>query len=129
MAPQAAAALFINTHSRRGARLSRRTVRLITQAGIALGLQVAVKDPRTFRQQVEAAIAAGYDRILIGGGDGTISSAIGAFANRPVTLGVLPLGTGNQLAHTLGMGRLEAAVAVSRWATRALLRASLQERE
>jgi diacylglycerol kinase family enzyme len=32
-------------------------------------------------------------------------------AHQPVTLGVLPLGTGNLLAHTLGMGRLEDAVA------------------
>lgn len=103
-------ALFINTHARRGAKFFNRTRSLLTAAGVELGMTVAVSDPDDLLQEVEAAIAAGYDHILIGGGDGTLSSVIGAFAQRPVVLGVLPLGTGNQLAHTLGVGRLEEAV-------------------
>lgn len=110
MTRQGGAALFINTHARRGAKLFDRAASLLTAAGVELGMTVAVTDPDSLPQRVEAAIANGYDRILIGGGDGTLSSAIGAFANRPVVLGVLPLGTGNQLAHTLGVGRLEEAV-------------------
>jgi len=38
---------------------------------------------------------------VVGGGDGTLSSAVGAFAYADAALGVLPLGTGNSFAQTL----------------------------
>lgn len=104
------AALFVNTQSRRGARHYERALALLRSAGVAIGLPVAVADPRDLPRRVEAAITLGYDRIIIGGGDGTLSSTIAPFVNQPITLGVLPLGTGNDLARSLGVHQLERAV-------------------
>jgi len=43
------------------------------------------------------------DRIVIGGGDGTVSSALPALLTLGKPLGVLPLGTANDFANTLGL--------------------------
>ncbi len=102
-AADAPAALFINTHARRGAKQFDRAVQSLKKAGVALGRVVAVDDPDTLLPAIQGAVAAGCERIIVGGGDGTLSGVMEAFANRPVTLGVLPLGTGNDLARTLGI--------------------------
>lgn len=97
------AVLFINTHARRGAKQFDRAVEALNKAGVALGRTVAVDDPQTLLPAIQQAVAAGARTIIVGGGDGTLSGVMEAFANRPVTLGVLPLGTGNDLARTLGI--------------------------
>ena len=52
---------------------------------------------------VHQAAAAGADAVVVGGGDGTISSAAGALAGSRTPLGVLPLGTLNHFAKDLGL--------------------------
>src|SRR5262249_32796757 len=53
----------------------------------------------------------GVERLLVAGGDGTMHHAAQALAGTTCALGVLPLGTGNDLAGTLGVpGDLEVAV-------------------
>jgi diacylglycerol kinase family enzyme len=53
---------------------------------------------------VEKALASdALDTIVIGGGDGTISSAAGKIAGTGKAMGVLPLGTMNLFARALGM--------------------------
>lgn len=57
--------------------------------------------------KLAAAEAAGgraaLDAIVVGGGDGTLSSAAGALAGTSMPLGVLPLGTLNHFAKDLGI--------------------------
>lgn len=48
-----------------------------------------------------AANRSDIDVLLVGGGDGTVSSAAGALMNRPIALGILPAGTMNLFARTL----------------------------
>jgi YegS/Rv2252/BmrU family lipid kinase len=43
------------------------------------------------------------DFVVIGGGDGTLNAAADALVETGLPLGVLPLGTANDLAHTLGV--------------------------
>ncbi|SDK25122.1 lipid kinase, YegS/Rv2252/BmrU family [Microbulbifer yueqingensis] len=54
-----------------------------------------------------------FDLVIIGGGDGTISAAAGVLLECGQPLAVLPLGTANDLARSLGIGSdLERAFAV-----------------
>jgi diacylglycerol kinase family enzyme len=107
------AALFVNTRSRRGAQLYPHARRILKAAGIELGIAAAVARPAELPGRVADAVAAGYDRIIVGAGDGTIATVLPALIHRPVTLGVLPLGTSNSLARALGLPRDPAgAVAV-----------------
>ena len=59
-----------------------------------------------------AAHGAGYDAVFTLGGDGTAVEVIGALAGSGKPVGVLPGGTGNLIARTLGIPlRLDRAVA------------------
>ena len=54
---------------------------------------------------LRAAPAAGYDLAVVAGGDGTVRLAVNALAKTSLPLGIVPLGTGNLLAATLGIPR------------------------
>jgi len=57
--------------------------------------------------------AAGYRSVIAVGGDGTVGEVITGLAGSSVPLGIIPKGTGNQLATNLGIPRtVEAAVDV-----------------
>jgi YegS/Rv2252/BmrU family lipid kinase len=43
------------------------------------------------------------DRVIVGGGDGTLGAATGPLLDARLPLGILPLGTANNLARTLGI--------------------------
>ena len=62
---------------------------------------VEIVEPDGLAQAIETAIARKPDRILIGGGDGTIKSAAEKLARTEIALGVIPLGTVNRLARDL----------------------------
>lgn len=49
------------------------------------------------------AVELGYRAVVAAGGDGTIAEVITGLAGTPVPLGIIPLGTGNQLAANLGV--------------------------
>jgi len=54
----------------------------------------------------------GVERLIVAGGDGTMQLAAQGIAGTPCALGVVPLGTGNDLAGTLGVPpEIEPAVA------------------
>lgn len=64
--------------------------------------------------QARRAAEEGVERLVVAGGDGTVHHAVRGLAETPCTLGIVPLGSGNDLAHVLGVPRdLDAAV---RWA-------------
>lgn len=49
------------------------------------------------------AVSAGYSLVIACGGDGTIESAANALVTEQATLGILPLGTRNNVARSLGI--------------------------
>ena len=61
---------------------------------------------------LRAAAADGYELAVVAGGDGTVRLAVDALATTALPLGIVPLGTGNLLAASLGISRdpLDAAV-------------------
>ncbi len=52
---------------------------------------------------VHRALEQGFDLVVAGGGDGTVSGVADGLAHQDVPLGILPVGTGNALAHDLGI--------------------------
>ncbi len=60
-----------------------------------------VPDDKTLRRRAKHAVKAGADAVIIGGGDGAMTTAADVLAYSKTTLGVLPFGTGNSFARTL----------------------------
>src|SRR6266542_949067 len=54
-------------------------------------------------EQARAAVREGCDAVLACGGDGTVFDVLQGVAETPAMMGVIPLGTGNVLAHDLGL--------------------------
>ncbi len=55
------------------------------------------------REQLRVAIAAGLDAVLVVGGDGAAHAVLDQVAGTELTFGLIPAGTGNDLARTLGI--------------------------
>ncbi len=85
----------------------------LTEAFGSAGVRVAVEwtQPRDFNSRLKALVSAGVPAIGIGGGDGTISSAVGVLAGTKTLLVPVPLGTLNHFASRYGMPTVEATVA------------------
>jgi diacylglycerol kinase (ATP) len=95
------AALVVNTGSRSGAHAFDEARGRLTELGIPLQNTFPLKNPARLPETVREAVEDGCDLVVVGGGDGTISSAVDELAGRSVVLGVLPLGTANDFARTL----------------------------
>lgn len=94
------AALVINTASRRGRELVEDTEKLLHQAGVQVETH-PITNPKNLRKQVRTLIEQGFNPILVGGGDGTISEIVDELVYKDVVLGVLPLGTANSFVRSL----------------------------
>lgn len=76
-----------------------------------LDLKVRVRiawNKKDKRRCVKEALSAGAERIIAGGGDGTINEVVNALVSRrkgkaKATLGILPLGTANDFARGIGL--------------------------
>jgi diacylglycerol kinase (ATP) len=97
------AALIVNTRSRSGERAFFRALDRLQELGVTLGPTYAVRDPVRLPETVRDILDDGseYRVLILGGGDGSVSSVVDFLANRDVTLGLLPLGTANDFARTL----------------------------
>ncbi len=97
------AALVINTRSRRGQRLYRVAGSQLEAAGLDLLGRFPVDRPGQLEAGLSAALDLRPDLLIVGGGDGTLSLASRRLAYRDVALGVLPFGTTNNFARSLGI--------------------------
>ena len=95
------ASLVVNTQSRTGEKAFERSLKLLSRLGVAVGVSYAVNDPARLAETVRGATSEGYDPIILGGGDGSVSSTVDFLAHHHATLGLLPLGTANDFARTL----------------------------
>jgi len=74
----------------------------LVAAGVS-ALWYEVDKSRKAPKRVREALAAGADRILVWGGDGTVQRVVHATAGTGATVGILPAGTANLLATNLGI--------------------------
>ncbi len=97
------AALVVNTGSRTGELAYDRARRRLGDLGVPLAESVPLGDPAQLPETVDRLLADGCDLLVLGGGDGTVSSVVDKLVAGPVVLAVLPLGTANDFARTLGI--------------------------
>jgi YegS/Rv2252/BmrU family lipid kinase len=105
------AVLIVNAMSRSGADVFEEARRLLEERGLTLLAAHAITDPDQMRPTVLGALEAKAPMIIVGGGDGSLSSTIDDFLGTETVFALLPLGTANSFAKTLGIGtNLEDAV-------------------
>nr|WP_230320756.1 lipid kinase [Erwinia sorbitola] len=93
--------LLINEHSRNGKANKQQALSLLT----AQGIQVIEPEPHDRRNSSEIILAYAdrIDMVIIGGGDGSLNAAAKGLMHSGLPLGVLPLGTANDFARTIGI--------------------------
>ena len=100
----AAIRFLVNPGARQGAaRAAVDRVRVLAGrlgAGIVVSRRVG-----DLAEQARRAVQDGVERLLVAGGDGTMHHVVQGLAGAATALGVLPMGTGNDLAMALGTPR------------------------
>lgn len=97
------AVLIVNAHSRRGQDHFEQARDKLEAAGVRLIAAHAVDDPEQMASTVAKAVADGAPMVIVGGGDGSLSGTVDELVGKDCVFGVLPLGTANSFARTLGL--------------------------
>ena len=101
--------LIVNEHSRRGRELAETAEATLSLKGIDV-LRRASRSREHVSDLIRAA-ADSVDLVVVGGGDGTLNAAAPGLIETNLPMGILPLGTANDLARTLGIpAEIEGAV-------------------
>jgi diacylglycerol kinase (ATP) len=91
--------LLVNSKSRSGATGAEPALDALRAGGVALC------EPRPDENWTDAIRARARDvqMVVVGGGDGSLNAAATGLIETKLPLGIIPLGTGNDLARTLGL--------------------------
>ncbi len=95
--------------SRHGERETIEASSKLRERGVEIAESHLEAGPRPLRKRIRQAVKSGAKLIVVCGGDGTQTRAVAELANTGVTMGVVPAGTGNSFAHSLGITSLEQA--------------------
>ena len=83
---------------------NRRRVQGMERVCAEMGIELArTGSAEETRQQARRAAQQGYARVIAAGGDGTAHWVINGLAGTGAALGIIPLGSGNDLARNLGL--------------------------
>lgn len=74
----------------------------LRECGVKTKVRITTAGGDAYKMAKEAA-EAGFDMVLAAGGDGTVNETANAIAHSKCVLGILPLGSGNGLARSLGI--------------------------
>ena len=97
------AVLVVNAASRKGQALFREASDKLRAAGIELTSAFALRDPSLLVPTVKEAVKGGAPMVIVGGGDGSLSYTVDEVVNHDCVFALLPLGTANSFARTLGI--------------------------
>ncbi|MBC7595257.1 MAG: YegS/Rv2252/BmrU family lipid kinase [Kineosporiaceae bacterium] len=106
-------ALVINPTSgrRKGAAIGAEATALLKAAGHEV-ISLQGENASDARDQLKQAIDRGLDSVVVVGGDGALHAVLDRIADSDLTFGLIPAGTGNDTARTLGIPRKDAKAAV-----------------
>ncbi|MDJ0510944.1 MAG: lipid kinase [Crocosphaera sp.] len=93
------ALLLVNRHSRQGQNRFAQAVDILNDLGFEL-IVVPIQSSEDLPQLVHKH-GTKVDLVIVGGGDGTLNSVVDSLVEMNLPLGILPLGTANDLARTL----------------------------
>ena len=96
------AILVVNAGSRRGAGLFAEARDKLTAAGIELLASKKCKTAKSMETAIKQSLKKA-PMVIVGGGDGSLSSFVDYFAGKDVVFALLPLGTANSFARTMGV--------------------------
>ncbi|MBC5828894.1 MAG: YegS/Rv2252/BmrU family lipid kinase [Candidatus Eremiobacteraeota bacterium] len=97
------AVLIANLNSRNSERDFGKAHDLLSAGGVTVVESHPVRGGKELARTVRGAIKSGHDYVIVGGGDGAQTAVVGQFAHKRAVLGVLPFGTGNSFAQSLGI--------------------------
>ena len=97
------AVLVVNARSRKGRDQFEEAKTKLEAAGVKLIAAHPVRDPNTLIATMRKAVASGAPMIIVGGGDGSLSCTVDDVVEPDVVFALLPLGTANSFARTLGI--------------------------
>ncbi len=95
------ALLLINRHARQGEKRLSEAISCLKQLGFNL-VEESIENPKNISELI-LRYQHEVDLVIVGGGDGTLNAAVDALVEVQLPLGILPLGTANDLARTLGI--------------------------
>jgi|SRR5665213_1848923 len=104
------AVLVANSGARQTAEALARARTMLVERGVRLTHTDIVDNHEDLCRCVRRAARRRRQLVIVAGGDGTMTAAVGQLAKTKSVLGVLPLGTGNSFALSLGIADLETAV-------------------
>ncbi len=96
------AILIVNAMSRKGEAAFAEAREKLAATGLELMEAHAIHEPNAMEPAVKKAIARA-PMVIVGGGDGSLSSTVDHFVKKDTVFAVLPLGTANSFARTLGL--------------------------
>ncbi|BAY25976.1 diacylglycerol kinase catalytic region [Calothrix sp. NIES-2100] len=95
------ALLLVNRHARQGEKRLTEAIECLKKSGFDL-IEESTEHPKHLTEII-LHYQHQVDLVIIGGGDGTLNAAVDALVDTQLPLGILPLGTANDLARTLGI--------------------------
>jgi diacylglycerol kinase (ATP) len=102
--------LVTNSGARQTASELARARLMLAERGIRIAHEHRVDNHKDLCRCVRRAVKNRAALVIVGGGDGTMTAAVGQLVKSKTVLGVLPLGTGNSFALSLGIADLDVAV-------------------
>jgi diacylglycerol kinase (ATP) len=95
------ALLLVNRHARQGEKRLSEAINCLEKLDFDL-IEESTEHPEHLGEVIHH-YQRQVDLVIIGGGDGTLNAAVDALVETQLPLGILPLGTANDLARTLGI--------------------------
>lgn len=95
------ALLLVNRHSRQGQKCLPEAISCLEKLGFNL-IEESVEQPHHMTEVIHR-YKHQVDIVIVGGGDGTLNAAVDGLVETKLPLGILPLGTANDLARTLNI--------------------------